>query len=199
MGTEKIWYDSEFVLKNLRTGVEKTYYLEEKVKGGVDYTVDNNGRVVPLDIKKGERFTSTGANIISSASPLGMAVLNMGEGSTIRVRTDKNNVVLHRVVKIISCPRSFSSYSYTGLSLPSIVALYNDAKLKGKILILRRDFWTYNFVFAVERIVGGSTGVARLVGKTFKNGSVYNSYAFYNSDAGFVATDDLSVQDYYNV
>ena len=79
------------------------------------------------------------------------------------------------------------------------MALYNDAKLKGKILILRRDFWSYNFVFAVERIVGESTGVARLVGKTFKNGNVYNSYAFYNSDAGFVATDDLSVQDYYNV
>ena len=79
------------------------------------------------------------------------------------------------------------------------MALYNDAKLKGKILILRRYFWSYNFVFAVEKIVGGSTGVARLVGKTFKNGSVYNSYAFYNSDAGFVVTDDLSVQDYYNV
>ena len=107
MRNKKILYGSEFVLKNLRTGVEKTYYLEGKVKAGVDYTVDNNGRVVPLNIKKGKRFTSTGANIISFASPLGMAVLNKGEGSTIRVRMDKNNVILHRVVKIISCPRSF--------------------------------------------------------------------------------------------
>lgn len=200
---QTIWYDSEFVIKNLDTLSEKRYYLVQKVKGVANYGISDDGRVIIGENSLVENgVTDSGAIKISSDTLLGEHALGKSVGDVIEYYNSKDKLrrkrLRYEVVEIIGGAYEFSSNNnYDVLTFNEIVDYYNKAKSIGETLVLQRDFWSQGFVFAVEYIDQNSINGGVLYGKTFKDGKIYNHCAVYDGCADFHLVKDISVQMFY--